>query len=92
MDPVANANGTGVVTLIVSDGTLTAQDTFVLTVVAVNDAPTISDITNKTTAEDTPISVDYLIADVDNTLNCSAAISLTSTNTTLLPIVNITKS
>jgi hypothetical protein len=33
----------------VSDGSLTASDSFVLTVNAVNDAPTISNIVNQTT-------------------------------------------
>lgn len=37
--PAANQNGTTTVTLTVSDGSLTASDTFVLTVTAVNDAP-----------------------------------------------------
>jgi VCBS repeat-containing protein len=37
--PEADANGTTTITLTVSDGNLTATDTFVLTVNAVNDAP-----------------------------------------------------
>ena len=40
MSPAANQNGTSTVTVTVSDGSLTAQDTFVLTVAAINDAPT----------------------------------------------------
>jgi len=46
--PAANQNGTATITVTVSDGTLTASDTFVLTVNAVNDAPTISDISSQT--------------------------------------------
>ncbi len=53
MNPAANQNGTSTVTLTVTDGAASAQDTFVLTVIAVNDAPTISNIADQTTAEDT---------------------------------------
>ena len=41
--PVANANGTTTITVSVNDGTDTTSDTFVLTVNAVNDAPTADD-------------------------------------------------
>jgi len=37
--PEADANGTTTITLTVSDGNLTATDTFVLTMVSINDAP-----------------------------------------------------
>jgi VCBS repeat-containing protein len=37
--PAANQSGTSTITLTVSDGALSASDTFVLTVTAVNDAP-----------------------------------------------------
>src|SRR5439155_25831327 len=50
--PAANQSGTATVTVTVSDGSLTSSDTFVLTVTAVNDAPTISDIADQTTNED----------------------------------------
>ena len=40
--PAANQSGTATITVTVSDGALTASDTFVLTVTPVNDAPTIS--------------------------------------------------
>ena len=43
--PAANQTGTATITLTVTDGTAaTATDTFVLTVTAVNDLPTISDV------------------------------------------------
>ncbi|USN54804.1 MAG: hypothetical protein H6765_10155 [Candidatus Peribacteria bacterium] len=42
--PTADANGTSTITVTLSDGSLTDVDTFVQTVVAVNDAPVISDI------------------------------------------------
>ena len=40
--PAANQNGTSTITVTVSDGSLTATDTFVLTVNAVNDAPSFT--------------------------------------------------
>ncbi len=94
MQPAANQNGTTTVTLTVSDGSLTAQDTFVLTVTAVNDAPTISDIANQTTNEDTPLNnVAFTVNDIDSTISCTntSHITFASTNTTLLPVANITR-
>ncbi len=55
MQPAANQNGTSTVTLTISDGSLNAQDTFVLTVNAVNDAPTITNISTSGN-EDTTIA------------------------------------
>ena len=40
--PAANQNGTSTITVTVSDGSLTATDTFVLTVTAVNDVPSFT--------------------------------------------------
>jgi VCBS repeat-containing protein len=53
--PAPNANGTALITVSVNDGTNTTSDTFLLTVVAVNDAPTADDqsvATNASTAKD----------------------------------------
>ena len=49
--PVSNAYGTSMITLTVSDGSLTAEDTFVLTVNEINDEPAGADVT-VTTNED----------------------------------------
>ena len=43
--PASNQSGSATITLTVSDGTASSTDTFVLTVDAVNDVPTISDVT-----------------------------------------------
>ncbi len=52
--PAANQTGTSTVTVTVTDGdNATTTETFVLTVNAQNDAPTISGATNVTTNEDT---------------------------------------
>ena len=53
--PAANQTGTATITLTVSDGSGgSASDSFVLTVTAVNDLPTISDVTDKTTDRTRP--------------------------------------
>ena len=75
--PVAEASGTATITVTVSDGTDTTTDTFVLTVNAVNDPPTISDITDQATTEDTATgAIGFTIGDVE-----TPAASLTVTGT-----------
>jgi hypothetical protein len=94
MQPAVNQNGTTTVTLNVSDGALSGVDTFVLTITAVNDAPTISNITDKSTNEDTALNnVAFTIGDVDSTISCTSTTGVTfaSTNTSLLPAANITR-
>ena len=54
--PASNQSGSATITLTVSDGTASSTDTFVLTVDAVNDAPTISDVSSLSTNEDTATS------------------------------------
>ncbi|MEI8027333.1 MAG: hypothetical protein WCI18_13375 [Pseudomonadota bacterium] len=91
LNPVFNQNGTTTVNLTVTDGLLSSQDTFVLTVNAVNDAPTISNVADQITNEDLALNgLAVTISDVDNSLVCATAISATSSNTTLLPSANIT--
>ena len=87
--PAANQSGTTTLTVTVSDGTLTASDTFVLTVTAVNDAPTISNIANQTilvNATTGPLSV--TIGDLE-TAAASLVMSGTSSNPTLVPAGNV---
>ena len=87
--PAANQNGTATITVTVSDGTLTATDTFVLTVTAANDAPTISDVANQATNEDTATSaIAITVGDVE-TATASLTMSGSSSNTTLVPNANI---
>jgi hypothetical protein len=65
----------------VTDGTATTTGSFLLTVNAVNDAPTITDIANQVTNEDTLLnSVSFSISDVDSTVDCSS-VTKNSTNT-----------
>jgi uncharacterized repeat protein (TIGR01451 family) len=90
--PTANGNGTATITVTVDDGQainrLTSR-TFTVTVNAANDTPTISNIDNITTGEDTPVSVAFTIGDVETT---GSALTLTgaSSNGALLANTNIT--
>ncbi|USN54799.1 MAG: hypothetical protein H6765_10130 [Candidatus Peribacteria bacterium] len=90
--PTADANGTSTITVTLSDGSLTDVDTFVQTVVAVNDAPVISDIANQSTNEDTTESnVAFTISDVETAVACNATyVTATSSNTSLISNGNIT--
>ena len=52
VSPAPDQNGTATITVTVSDGALSASDTFVLTVTAVNDAPSFTSGGNVTVLED----------------------------------------
>jgi hypothetical protein len=87
--PAANQSGTATITVTVSDGTLTGSDPFVLTVTAVNDAPTISNIADQTINQDTvagPIA--FTVGDVE-TAAASLTLTGSSSNPALVPNANI---
>ncbi len=87
--PAANQNGTVTVTITVSDPTgLSSSSAFFLTVNPVNDPPTISDIPNQQTNEDTPLSVPFTIGDLE-TAALSLTLSGTSSNPGLVANTNI---
>ena len=87
--PAANQSGTATITLTVSDGTTTASDTFVLTVTAVNDPPTISDAADQTVAEDTATgALAVTVGDVE-TPAASLLVTATSSDQTLVPNANV---
>ncbi len=82
--PVANANGTNYAsfTFQVQDNGGTANggvdldqsaNTMTINVTAVNDAPTISDISNQSTNEDTALNnVAFTISDIDSSVTCAS--------------------
>ena len=87
--PVGNESGTSTITITVSDGSASASTTFVLTVNPANDPPTISNINDQTTPENTPTgAIAFTIADVDNPV-ASLTVTGTSSNGTLIPDANI---
>jgi hypothetical protein len=88
--PAANQTGTSTITVTVSDGALTATDTFVQTFAAVNDAPTVSDVTNRTTTSGTSTgAIAVTVGDVETSAS-SLTMSGSSSNTTLVPNANVT--
>ena len=87
--PASNQSGSATITLTVSDGAASTTDTFVLTVDAVNDAPTISNVTNQQTNEDTATSaLAVTLGDVETAV-ANLDLSGSSSNTTLVPDANI---
>ncbi len=88
--PAANHNGAATITLTVSDGTLTAQTQFDVSVTAVNDPPTISTVASQhiLLGESTG-ALSFTVGDVDTPLN-NVSVSASSLNTTVIPNGNIT--
>ena len=68
-----------------------SANTMTIDVTSVNDDPTVSDVTNQSTDEDTALNgVAFTLTDVDHTVTCASDVVATSSNTTLLPNGNIT--
>ena len=90
--PLANQNGGPVViTVSATDGVAApATTTFNMTIVAVDDPPTITSIANQTINEDTPTTaLAFTIADIDSTLSCATSITKGTSNSTIIPAGNI---
>jgi uncharacterized repeat protein (TIGR01451 family) len=90
--PVANASGTAIITVTVDDGQSINRWTrrsFTVSVTDSNDAPTISNIPNLTTGEDTPISAQVIIGDIESPPS-ALTLAGTSSNVGLLANSNIT--
>ncbi len=88
--PAANQTGSAVITVTVSDGSLSVSDTFTVTVNAPgNTAPTISDILDQTVAVNTATgALAFTIGDAETAAN-ALTVSATSNNTTLIPNANL---
>ncbi len=87
--PVANQSGNSTITVIVTDaGGLSATNSLMLTVTPVNDPPSISDITNRTTSKNQFIDVPFTVADVETPAG-SLAVSGSAANTNLVPAANL---
>jgi hypothetical protein len=88
--PATNQAGSATITITVSDGITTSDDTFVLTVVPPpNTSPTISDVTNQIISMNSSTSVlAFTIGDAETAAG-SLVMSGSSSNTTLVPNANI---
>ncbi|MCD8531901.1 MAG: Ig-like domain-containing protein, partial [Saccharospirillaceae bacterium] len=75
--PQANYNGTGSITVQVSDGSLTGSTSFNVTVNPVNDAPVFTSASSFNTANDTDLVITLTASDID-TASGSLVFSLVS--------------
>ena len=89
ISPAANQSGSALITVNVSDGAASVNTSFTLTVNATNDAPTLSNIADQTTAEDTATAaIPFTVGDLETPAG-SLTLSALSSNTGLLPVANI---
>jgi hypothetical protein len=89
--PLNNLTGMCDITITLTDaGGLTASGTLALTVTDVNDVPLISTISDQTTIEDLAVgSISLTVADLEDA-PCSMEITITSSDSVLIPNENIT--
>ncbi|MES2661054.1 MAG: leucine-rich repeat protein [Verrucomicrobiota bacterium] len=89
INPAANQSGSAVITLKVSDGKLNDTDTFTVTVNPVNDAPTISAVSNQSIGINSSTgTIAFTVGDVE-TAASSLTLSGGSSNTLLTPVSGI---
>jgi hypothetical protein len=81
--PVADQSGTTEVTVTVSDGTSSAATSFTLTVNAVNDAPTVSDIGDQVMLVNGTLTLPLTVADIDDAA-ADLRVTAASSNTDLV--------
>ena len=86
---LANQTGSAMITVTVGNGEATATETFLVTVTSVNDAPTISTVSDTVIAENTSTDVlAFTVSDVETAAG-SLFVTAQSSNTTLVPTANI---
>ncbi len=88
--PAANLSGSATITITVTDANgASSSDTFVLNVGGVNDPPTISDIANQSTDEDTATgAIPFVVGDLETPAG-DLVVTATSSNPALVPDGNI---
>jgi RHS repeat-associated protein len=90
MTPVANKSGTATVTLTVKDGSnATRSDSFVLSVNAQNDSPTISSIGRQTISRGSSKTVSFTVSDVETSAD-NLVLSVTSSNSSIINSSEVT--
>lgn len=87
MTPAPGQAGSAVVTLSASDGVATTVTTYALTV-TIPQPPTVTAIAAQTTPEDTAGAVAFTVGDGDTPLDM-LAISVTSSNTAVVPVAGL---
>jgi hypothetical protein len=89
LTPAPNQAGTTTVTLTVSDGTLSTTTQFTLTVIAVNTAPTIGDLLNRSIPTNTTTGAFPLtVSDLESPAT-TLTVTAVSSNPVLLPLSNV---
>src|SRR5207249_10164065 len=86
--PVTSSFGTSTVTVSVSDGTLSSNDSFLLTINSVNDAPTMNALANLTILEDTntqTVNLSGISPGPSNESTQTLTIAASSSNPSLIP-------
>lgn len=92
LQPAVGQSGVATITVRVSDGLLSASDSFVLTVTAPNTPPTISDIPNQVVASGSSTgSIRFTVGDAQTSASL-LTVSAASTNPTLVPASALTLS
>jgi hypothetical protein len=86
---MSNQFGSATITLTVSDGILTASDTFVLTVTSSNDLPTITALSDQTIPLNSSTSAQLFSVDDLETPVTALAITKGSSNLALVPLSSI---
>ena len=87
--PAANQSGTATITVTVSDGQANTSTSFLLTVTAVNDLPTISSLADQTTSAGVAVGpLAVTVGDVE-TAATSLTLSGSTSNPALVPVGNI---
>lgn len=89
MSPAQNQSGSSTVTLTVSDGSASVSGRFLLSVRAVDDAPTLSAVADQRIEEDSPArSFDFSISDVDTDIS-TLTLAASSSHAALVPDANL---
>jgi hypothetical protein len=89
VNPLPNASGIAVITLSVYDGRVATSQSFELTVNSVDDAPTITPIAGQALSVNSATgAINFTVDDVDDPVS-SLEISVSSSNTTLVPLDRI---
>jgi hypothetical protein len=87
--PAANATGTSTITVTVSDGVFSSQRSFLLTVQAVNDPPTISNVSNRSAQVGAPFSdIVFTVGDLESSAN-SLTVTVQSSNLSVAPLAGL---